>query len=231
MLAVKHPSREPPTLPATLSTPDGSYVLKFDNPQNGGRWKPNYFTKLLIPADLRNKMFVSRQPPVGYGAVLVGIYRLRIPARCCLLGSECSRLSQPSSTSQDRHSPVSQSQRPSRFMIPPNKAQRVLRAKSVRWPPICAPPSVITSLRPSWAFWECFVLKSIWKKRASSWSNPTIPKKIPIVFVHGQMAVPYMWLPVMAARCSAGMGTIVACSRSSLSRCPSPRVARLRFSM
>ena len=139
MLAVKHPPREPPTLPTTLSTPDGSYVLKFDNPQNGGRWKPNYFTKLLIPADLRNKMFVSRQPPVEYGAVLVGIYRLRIPARCCLLGSECSRLSQPSSTSQDRHSPVSQSQRPSRFMIPPNKAQRVLRAKSVRWPPICAP--------------------------------------------------------------------------------------------
>jgi hypothetical protein len=61
MLAVKHLG-EPPTLPATLSTPDGSYVLKFDNPQNGGRWKPNYFTKLLIPADLRNKMFVSRQP-------------------------------------------------------------------------------------------------------------------------------------------------------------------------
>jgi cupin domain len=58
--AVKHPPREPPTLPATLSTPAESYVLKFDNPQNGGRWKPNYFTKLLIPADLRNKMFVSR---------------------------------------------------------------------------------------------------------------------------------------------------------------------------
>ena len=29
--------------------------------------------------------------------------------------------------------------------------------------------------------------------------QPYDPKKIPIVFVHGLMAVPYMWLPVMAA--------------------------------
>jgi hypothetical protein len=29
--------------------------------------------------------------------------------------------------------------------------------------------------------------------------QPYDPKEIPIVFVHGLMAVPYMWLPVMAA--------------------------------
>jgi pimeloyl-ACP methyl ester carboxylesterase len=29
--------------------------------------------------------------------------------------------------------------------------------------------------------------------------QPYDPKKIPIVFVHGLMSVPHMWLPVMAA--------------------------------
>ena len=29
--------------------------------------------------------------------------------------------------------------------------------------------------------------------------QPYDPKKIPVVFVHGLMAVPHMWLPVMAA--------------------------------
>ena len=177
-------------------------MLKFDNPQNGGRWKPNDFTKLLIPADLRNKMFVSRQPPVGYGAVLVGIYRLRIPARCCLLigvfapvtavlnFARPAQSGQPIPATLTLYDPSKQSTAPIAGKERPLAAD--LRA-----------PFGYTSLRPSWAFWECFVLKSIFRKRASSWSNRTIPKKIPIVFVHGQMAVPYMWLPVMAARCSA----------------------------
>ena len=45
------------TLPATLNTPAGPYVLEFDNARNPGRWEP-YFTELLTPAELRSKSFV-----------------------------------------------------------------------------------------------------------------------------------------------------------------------------
>jgi hypothetical protein len=62
-------------LPATFSTPTGPYTLQFDDARNPGRWEPTYFTKLLTPAELRNKSFVSKQPPAGYGGVLVGVYR------------------------------------------------------------------------------------------------------------------------------------------------------------
>jgi len=49
--------------------------LKFDNARNAGRWEPTYFTKLLTPAELRSRSFVSKQLPAGYGGVLVGVDR------------------------------------------------------------------------------------------------------------------------------------------------------------
>jgi hypothetical protein len=48
-----------PALPATFATPAGTYVLKFDNARNTGRWDPTYFTKLLTPAELKGKAFVA----------------------------------------------------------------------------------------------------------------------------------------------------------------------------
>jgi glycerol-3-phosphate dehydrogenase len=47
----------------------------FDDARNVRRWESSYFTKLLTPAELRSKSFVSKQPPAGYGGVLVGVYR------------------------------------------------------------------------------------------------------------------------------------------------------------
>jgi hypothetical protein len=125
-------SSSPRTLPATFATPAGSYVLKFDTAREAGRWEPSYFTKLLTPAELKNKAFVSKQPPAGIRRSAC----LRIPARCCFPGSECPHPSRSYSTFPNRRRQASQHRQPSHFMIPPRIALRELRAKTVHWLPI-----------------------------------------------------------------------------------------------
>ena len=119
------------TLPATLNTPAGPYVLEFDNARNPGRWEP-YFTELLTPAELRSKSFVSKQPPAGYGGVLVGVYPPPNPRGMLLPRIGVSAPVTAVLSFSKRRSPVSQPGRPSRSTIPPDKPQRELRAKTVR---------------------------------------------------------------------------------------------------
>ena len=111
-----------------------SYILKFASSPGRGRWEPAYFTELLAPSELKNKNFVSKGPPAGYGGVLVGVYRPPNPRRMLLPGSECPHQSPPSSTSRNRRSPVSPSKQPLRFLTPPNKVARELRGKTARSP-------------------------------------------------------------------------------------------------
>jgi hypothetical protein len=144
-------SSSAPTLPVTLTTPAGPYVLEFDNARNPGRWEPTYFTELLTPAELRSKSLVSRQPTAGYGGVLVGVYRPLNPREMLLprIG-----VSAPVTAVLNFSKPSGPGQ-PARAILTlydsPRQTTAELRAKTARWPPICAPRSGFTRLPPSWA--------------------------------------------------------------------------------
>jgi hypothetical protein len=161
-----------------------SCVLKFDNGRVADRWDANYFTNLLTPSELKNKTFVSKQPPEGYGGVLVGVHRppnpralllpwvgVSAPVTAVINFSKPAKLGQPvqaNLTLYDRQS-----------------AQCECGQKTVRWPPICVPSGYYQVL-PSLASWDTSSSK-VFRKRGFSWSNPTTPKRS-IVFVHGLMA-------------------------------------------
>lgn len=192
-------SSSAPTLPATLSTPAGPYVLKFDDARNSGRWEPNYFTKLLTPAELKSKSFVSRQPPKGYGGVLVGVYR---PPNSRAMLLPWIGVSAPVTAVLNFSTPAQSDQPVQATLTLYDSAKQSTARIAGKERPLAAdlnapfgyfrPPAflgILGMLRP----------QKYLEKEGFFLVQPYDPKKIPIVFVHGLMAVPYMWLPVMAA--------------------------------
>jgi hypothetical protein len=187
------------TLPATFTTAAGSYVLELDSVRNAARWEPTYFTKLLTLAELRNKSFVSKQPPAGYGGVLVGVYRppnpramllpwigVSAPVTAVLNFSKPAQSGQPRQATLALYDPAKQST--ARIAGKKRQLAADLRAPFgyYRSPAFLG---ILGMLRPErYSEREGFFLV-----------QPYDSQKIPIVFVHGLMAIPQMWLPVMAA--------------------------------
>jgi hypothetical protein len=192
-------SSSAPALPTTLTTPAGPYVLNFDNARNVGRWEASYFTKLLTPAELRSKSFVSKQPPAGYGGVLVGVYRppnprtkllpwigVSAPVTAVLNFSRPTQSGQPTQATLTLYDPAKLSTAQIAGKDRPLAADLLAPFGFYRLP---AFQGILGMLRP----------QKYLEKEGFFLVQPYDPKKIPIVFVHGLMAVPYMWLPVMAA--------------------------------
>ena len=191
-------SSSPPTLPATFATPAGFYVLKFDNAR-AGRWEPDYFTKLLTPAELKNKAFVSRQPPAGYGGVVVGVHRptnpramllpwvgVSAPVTAVLNFSKPAKSGQPAEATLTLYDPATHSTARIAGKDRPLAADLNAPFGYYRSPAFLG---ILAMLRP----------EKYSEKEGFFLVQPYDPKKIPIVFVHGLMAAPFMWLPVMAA--------------------------------
>ena len=61
------------SLPATFSTPLGTYKLEFNTAHHSGAWDPSLFAKLLPTNEMKNKHLVSPAPLSGYGGALVGV--------------------------------------------------------------------------------------------------------------------------------------------------------------
>ncbi|MGA7884023.1 MAG: hypothetical protein WCA06_20335 [Terrimicrobiaceae bacterium] len=187
------------SLPATFETPTGPYVLKFDNAPTPARWEPGYFTKLLTPAELKNKAFVSKQPSAGYGGVLVGVHHPPNP-RAMLL--PWIGVSAPVTVVLNFSKPA-QSDRPveATLILYDSAKQSTARVAGKERP-------LATDLRAPFGYYRSPPFLGILgmlrpekysEKEGFFLVQPYDPKKMPIVFVHGLMAAPYMWLPVMAA--------------------------------
>ena len=111
-------------------------MLKFDDARDAARRVPSYFTKLLTPAELKSKGFVSRQPPSGYGGVLVG--SLPSPEsprdvasldRGICTGHGRAQLFETGAVGQPAQATLT-------LYDPAKQSARELRAKTVRWLPI-----------------------------------------------------------------------------------------------
>jgi triacylglycerol esterase/lipase EstA (alpha/beta hydrolase family) len=192
-------SASPPTLPAMFATPTGSYVLKFDSVRDAGRWQPSYFTRLLTPADLKSKDFVSKQRPAGYGGVLVGVHCPPNP-RAMLLPR--IGVSAPVTAVVNFSKPAQSDQQAQATLTLYDSARQSTGRVAGKDRPLAA------DLRAPFGFYRPPAFRGILgmlrpqkysEKEGFFLVQPYESKKIPIVFVHGLMAVPYMWAPVMAA--------------------------------
>jgi len=187
------------SLPATFSTPTGTYRLEFSPTPQPGAWDPSLFAKLLPTDEIANKRLVSKQPLSGYGGALVGVSIPANPRELLLPKVGVSA----SVTAVVNFSKPTRSGDPTRAIITlydPAKRNSALVAGEKRplaadftapfgYYPNPGDMGILGMLRPGeFLEKEGFFLVQVYD-----------PKKIPIVFVHGLMSVPQMWLPVMAA--------------------------------
>jgi pimeloyl-ACP methyl ester carboxylesterase len=192
-------SSSAPALPATFSTAAGTYTLKFNNVPGAGRWDPNYFTSLLAPSELKNQTFVSRQPPAGYGGVLVGVHRPPNPRAMLLPWVGVSApvaatldFSKPARSGEASHATLT-------LYDPARISSARIAGKERRLAADLSAP--FGYYRSPWFLGILGMLRpqNYLEKEGFFLVQPYDPTKIPIVFVHGLMAAPFMWLPVMAA--------------------------------
>ena len=187
------------SLPATFTTPSGTYRFEFNPDRSSGTWDSSVFAKLLPTDELKNQHMVSKSPLAGYGGALVGVSLPPNPRQLLLPKVGVSA----PVTAVVNFSKPARSGDPTRAILTlfdPAKQISALIAGEKRplvadftapfgYYPKPGEAGILGMLRPG----------EYLEKDGFFLVQPYDPKKIPIVFVHGLMSVPQMWLPVMAA--------------------------------
>jgi pimeloyl-ACP methyl ester carboxylesterase len=186
------------SLPATLVTPAGTYRLEADRNQGAGRWNTSYFSDLIPTAGIKNKTFVAKQPPSGFGGALVGVHRAPNPRDLYLPRVGVSA----PVTAVVNIAPAAGRDAPRRATLAlydPSKSPSARIAGAARplgadfsapfgYYPSIPNLGILGALRP-----ERFL-----HQEGLFLAQPYDPEKIPLVFIHGLMSMPHVWLPVMA---------------------------------
>ncbi len=187
------------SLPATFSGPSGAYRLEFSADRPSGAWDPSLFAELLPTDELKNQQLVSKPPLPGYGGALVGVSLPPNPRELLLPRVGVSA----PVTAVVNFSKPARSGNPTRAILTlydPAKRNSALVAGEKR--PLAADFTAPFGYYPNPGDIGILGMLSPGKyleKEGFFLVQPYDPKKIPIVFVHGLMSVPQMWLPVMAA--------------------------------
>jgi pimeloyl-ACP methyl ester carboxylesterase len=187
------------SLPATFSIPSGTYRLEFNPARQAGAWNPSLFAKLLPTDEIKNKRLVSKPPLSGYGGALVGVSLPPNPRELLLPRVGVSA----PVTAVVSFSKPARSGEPVRAILTlydPTKRNSALVAGAKR--PLAADFTAPFGYYPNpgdLGFLGMLDPQKYLEKEGIFLVQPYDPKKIPIVFVHGLMSVPQMWLPVMAA--------------------------------
>ena len=187
------------SLPATFSTPSGTYRLEFNTTHQSGAWAPSLFAELLSTDDIKNKGLVSKAPLSGYGGALVGVSLPPNPRELLLPRVGVSA----PVTAVVNFSRPARSGDPIRAILTlydPAKRNSALVAGETR--PLAADFTAPFGYYPNPGDLGILGMLSPEKyleKEGFFLVQPYDRDKIPIVFVHGLMSVPQMWIPVMAA--------------------------------
>lgn len=186
------------SLPVTLATPVGTYRLEADSAKSAGRWDPSYFTELIPTTKIKNKSLVAKRPLAGFGGGLVGVHRVPNPRELFLpkvgVSSPVTAVvsfEQPSNPG----GPI----RATLELYDPARLKSVRIAGSNR--PLAddlSAPFGYYPIPPNLGIFGMLRPQQFFQQEGLFLVQPYDPKKIPIVFIHGLMSMPQMWLPVMA---------------------------------
>jgi pimeloyl-ACP methyl ester carboxylesterase len=187
------------SLPATFSIPSRTYRLEFNTTRQSGAWDPSLFAKLLPTDEMKNKHLVSPAPLSGYGGALVGVSLPPNPRELLLPRVGVSA----PVTAVVNFSKPARSGDPIRAILTlydPAKQNSALVAGAKR--PLAADFTAPFGYYPNpgdLGILGMFSPENYLEKEGFFLVQPYDRNKIPIVFVHGLMSVPQMWIPVMAA--------------------------------
>ncbi len=187
------------SLPATFSTPSGTYRLEFGADRPSGAWDPSFFAKLLPTYELKNKQLVSKPPLPGYGGALVGVslppnprelllprVGVSAPVTAVVNFSKPARSGDPTRAILTLYDPA---KRNSALVAGEKRSLAADFTAPFGYYPAPGNIGILGMLSP----------EKYLEKEGFFLVQPYDPKKIPIVFVHGLMSDPQMWIPVMAA--------------------------------
>jgi len=187
------------SLPATFSIPSGTYRLEFNTTHQSGAWDPLLFAKLLSTDEMKNKHLVSPAPLSGYGGALVGVSLPPNPRELLLPRVGVSA----PVTAVVNFSRPTRSGDPIRAILTlydPAKRNSASVAGAKR--PLAADFTAPFGYYPNpgdLGILGMFRPENYLEKEGFFLVQPYDRNKTPIVFVHGLMSVPQMWIPVMAA--------------------------------
>ncbi len=180
-----------------LQTPEGIFQLKVSPGTASGQWKPGYFNELLLPSELAEQSLVQQTPLDGVGGFIVGVHKPQDP-RAELMPMK--GIPVPVTAVLTTSGEGNNSRKATLTFYNPDDQEKI-RMAGRSWSlaadfgaPLGYYPDpqalgFMAMLRPG----KYQMAEGIYLVQ------PYDPTKIPIVFVHGLMAIPQMWLPVMAA--------------------------------
>ncbi len=179
-----------------LQTPHGPIQLTVSPGTNSGEWPPGFLNELLLPSQLAEQNLVQQTPLNGVGGFVVGVHQPKDP-RAQLFPRHGIPVPV---TAVVTTSGEGNQQKATLTLYNPDNAPKVRIAGRSRtlaadfgapfgYYPDPQAVGFMAMLRPG----KYEMAEGIYLVQ------PYDPNKIPIVFVHGLMAIPQMWLPVMAA--------------------------------
>ena len=184
------------SLPRTLQSPRGTYRIAAENAREKDTWNPNALTDILLPSALANQALVAKTPPPGFGGVVVGVDRPADP-RAKLYPKTgvplpvTAVLNFESSSTGTNTGTFTLYDPANRLSAKVAGRTRVLAADlsaPFGYYPPPSPEGFLAMFRPGrYEGTEGIYLL-----------QPYDPDKIPLVFIHGLMSSPQMWLTALA---------------------------------
>lgn len=184
------------SLPLALQSPKGTYQIRSGSTRSSGAWNPDRLTEILPTSAMPNQKLVAKTPPDGFGGVVVGVDRPANP-RAKLYPKRGVSVPVTAVLNFEPSSPGTTTA----ILTLYNPANRKTAAVAGRtrslaadlsapfgYYPLAGKKGFLGMLRPG-KYEETEGLYLI---------QPYDPAKIPLVFIHGLMSSPQMWLPVMA---------------------------------
>jgi pimeloyl-ACP methyl ester carboxylesterase len=188
--------------PETIPFDKGLYHLRFvAGSHQDGTWNPSYFDLVRTPQQVHEKVAHQEARINDWGGVLVGVYKPSDPRKYFLprVGVACPVTAvldfKQSGTAArgTREATLSLYDPTRRNAVPLAGAQRPLTADFTAPLAYYPEPGLLLGLM-------AMMRPQNYEQRSGLYMlEPYDPKRIPVVFVHGLMSVPQMWVPTIAA--------------------------------
>ena len=185
----------------TIHSRDHVYQLRFAaGSRQAGTWDPNYFNFFRTPKQLHRKIPIETRRTTGWGGTLVGVHRPADPRKFFLplLG-----VAVPITATVDftkRGSKADRVRDATLSLYDPVRREKI-RIVGVERPlaaDFAAPFAYYPN--PKLLGLQAMMHPEKYKERAGLYMlEPYDPDQIPVVFVHGLLSIPQMWVPTISA--------------------------------
>ncbi len=185
----------------TIQSRDHAYQLHFTaGSRPAGTWDPNYFDFFRTPKQLHSKVPTDTPRANGWGGTLVGVHKPADPRKYFL---PFAGLAVPVTAAVDFSKSGSKADgvRDATFSLYDPARRGTIRIASTQRP-LAADFASLYAYYPNPALLgiQAMMHPEKYKERTGLYLlEPYDPDKIPVVFVHGLLSIPQMWVPTVNA--------------------------------